>query len=209
MKSVLRSIKPYWLYLILIGNKTVEVGKDCPKSNDWNRVVELYCSKDKKSFNRIPEKDKAWMQKYLGKVVCRFACDKIDTYTAEFVDDNCYEDIRYHYVDCEDEEHELIVASNWQDNPSDCALCEESCLTFGKLKHYIGVCFHDKPFYAWHISDLLIYDEPKGLGEFKKINRECWYADLGLAKRDCPECQHKKCFISRPPQSWCYVEGQA
>ena len=32
------------------------------------------------------------------------------------------------------------------------------------------------------------------------------YRDLGLAKRDCPECKNKECFVSRPPQSWCYVE---
>lgn len=58
MQSVLRSIKPYWLYLILIGKKTVEVGKDFPKSASWNREVYLYCSKDRKSFNRIPKEDK-------------------------------------------------------------------------------------------------------------------------------------------------------
>lgn len=60
--------------------------------------------------------------------------------------------------------------------------------------------------YGWHISDLKIYDKPKELIEFKKINRDCWYADLGLAKRDCPECKNKNCFVQRPPQSWCYVE---
>lgn len=77
MCSVLRSIKPYWLYLILIGKKTVEVGKDFPKSTAWNREVYLYCSKDMRSFRRILEKDREWMRKYLGKIACRFVCDKI------------------------------------------------------------------------------------------------------------------------------------
>lgn len=182
MKSVLRSIKPYWLYLILIGKKTVEVGKDCPKSNDWNGVVELYCSKDKKSFNRIPEKDKEWMQKYLGKVVCRFVCDRIDTVC---VIDNG------------------IMTYITVNEKSDMFFKDASCLDVNDLEKYLDV---NKDGYAWHISDLVIYDEPKELSEFKKIHRECWYADLGLAKRDCPECRNKKCFISRPPQSWCYVE---
>lgn len=32
MRHVLRSIKPYWVYLILKGKKTVEVGKNIPKA---------------------------------------------------------------------------------------------------------------------------------------------------------------------------------
>lgn len=61
MKSVLRSIKPYYLYLIITGRKTVELGKDFPVSPEWDRKVELYCSKDKKSFKRIPEEDREWI----------------------------------------------------------------------------------------------------------------------------------------------------
>lgn len=76
-KSVIRSAKPYWIYLILTGKKKVEVGKNFPKSKDWNRIVEMYCSKDMRSFNRIPEKDREWMRKYLGKIACRFVCDKV------------------------------------------------------------------------------------------------------------------------------------
>lgn len=59
---------------------------------------------------------------------------------------------------------------------------------------------------AISITDLIRYDKPKELSEFKKINRDCWYADLGLAKRDCPKCRNVECFLTRPPQSWCYVE---
>ena len=76
-KSVIKSCKPYWIYLIIIGKKRIEVGKNYPKSSDWNRMVEMYCSKDKKSFNRIPEEDRAWMRKYLGKVALRFRCGGI------------------------------------------------------------------------------------------------------------------------------------
>ena len=79
-----------------------------------------------------------------------------------------------------------------------------SCLTVQALIDYAGNKEH---IFGWHISDLKIYDKPKELSEFKKINRDCWYANLGIAKRDCPECQNKECFIQRPPQSWCYVES--
>jgi len=60
--------------------------------------------------------------------------------------------------------------------------------------------------YAWHISKLQIYDSPRELDGFKKVHRDCFYADLGLAKRDCPDCKNPGCFLQRPLQSWCYVE---
>lgn len=60
--------------------------------------------------------------------------------------------------------------------------------------------------YGWHISDLKIYDNPKELSEFKKINRDCYYSDLGFAIPKCDDCRNKDCFVQRPPQSWCYVE---
>lgn len=78
-----------------------------------------------------------------------------------------------------------------------------ACIGYREIYDYLGFA---KCGYGWHISDLVIYDKSKELSEFKKINRECWYADLGLAKRDCPECKNKGCFVTRPPQSWCYVE---
>lgn len=80
---------------------------------------------------------------------------------------------------------------------------ERSCLTYEELADYIG---NGRTGYGWHISDLKIYDKPRELREFKKNNRDCFYADLGLAKRDCPDCKNSGCFLERPPQSWCYVE---
>lgn len=77
-----------------------------------------------------------------------------------------------------------------------------SCMSDAEIASYCTA----NEMYGFHISDLIIYDKPKELGEFKKVNRECWYADLGLAKRDCPECKNAECFFQRPPQSWCYVE---
>lgn len=63
--------------------------------------------------------------------------------------------------------------------------------------------------YAWHISDLVIYEKPKELSEF-------WHADkCPFASADgCTYEYHcfragqtKRCgsSLTRPPQSWCYV----
>lgn len=64
--------------------------------------------------------------------------------------------------------------------------------------------------FGWHISDLVIYETPKKLGEFAKpdkcpynIKDECTYT------RHCYRAgQTKRCgdYLERPPQSWCYVE---
>lgn len=157
-KAVLRSVKPYWIYLILTGKKTVEVGKDFPKSLDWDKVVYLYCSKDKKSFNRIPEKDREWMRKYLGKVACRFVCDRIDKY-------ECYNELPY-------DKYNLPKS-----------LLKDMCL----ICHDVDKYGAGAPLYGWHISDLKIYDEPKELGEFKKTCKHEKYNPPCYPK-SCNDC---------------------
>lgn len=141
MKVVLRSIKPFWLYLIIIGKKTIEVGKSFPKADDWSRDVVLYCSKDMKSFNRIPEKDREWMRKYLGKCACRFVCDDIDTIAV-------FNDLLY-------------CVKNSQANK-----LKQMCLTIEEIKAYLG---SKNQGYNWHISDLRIYSQPFDLCTFSKV----------------------------------------
>lgn len=48
----------------------------------------------------------------------------------------------------------------------------------------------------WHISDRKIYDEPKELREFRKV----------CLNGKCVDCIYEECEITRPPQSWQYVE---
>lgn len=111
-----------------------------------------------------------------GKVIGEFTCDRIDRLAPANEPYGIY-DIDDDYV-------------------------LQTCLENGALWDY----GHGTSLYGWHISDLKIYDKPRELREFKKSNRDCFYADLGLAKRDCPDCKNSGCFLERPPQSWCYVE---
>lgn len=62
--------------------------------------------------------------------------------------------------------------------------CKEACLSYIELEDYLG----NKDGFGWHISDLKIYDKPKELSEFRKYSE--WL--------DIP--------ITRPPQSYCYIE---
>lgn len=78
---------------------------------------------------------------------------------------------------------------------------KETCLTSEELCNYLG----ENVGYGWHISDLVIYDKPKELSEFKgpcKIDADCCACPhYNYTKMDCDGRK-----IKRPPQSWCYVE---
>lgn len=78
--------------------------------------------------------------------------------------------------------------------------CELSCL---KPQDFIKYG-KGKTLYGWHISNLVIYDKPKEISEFRKATKKCFYDDLGCAIPNCDDCT--ECNITKPPQSWCYVE---
>lgn len=72
-----------------------------------------------------------------------------------------------------------------------------SCVPMYDLLVYLGKQDYG---YGWHISDLVIYDQPMELSDFSKYGN-CNTAYKGVA--DYEVYQPK----NRPPQSWCYVEG--
>jgi predicted transcriptional regulator len=78
-----------------------------------------------------------------------------------------------------------------------------SCVGYDELAKYFG---NNDYGYGWHISDLKIYDKPKELSEFKKpCDRflDCITCKR-LVRNDFLSCDN---IITRPPQSWCYVES--
>lgn len=208
-KAVMISIKPQWCELITQGKKTVEVRKTKPK---LKTPFKCYIYETKGLYRGSGD----CLFRGLGKVIGEFVCDFINEYTAEFVKGDYYEDIRQIF-----DEGETIIASNEDENLNNCFLCNKSCLTFDEIKKYIGYNFHEKPFYGWHISDLVIYDKPKALYEFNKLCTDpyqyCQGCKHGLVQ--CPSyvetyedlagcCYDTVCLnqLQKPPQSWCYVE---
>lgn len=69
-----------------------------------------------------------------------------------------------------------------------------SCLTMEEINQYR----QGKNIYGWHISDLKIYDKPKSLEMFPvgKIARDCGCGGYIVYDK----------VLTRPPQSWCYIE---
>lgn len=209
MKSVMISIKPYWVFLIIAKTmgwnidkeKTVEVRKTYPQDDEWNKVGKIYCTKDKKSFNHIPKKYQPFMEKFLGKVIGEFVCDRIDTIRKRGIDDNfdyCYLSLDEWGND--DIEPEITAVKN-------------SCVLRDDLNDYGK---NSRMLYGWHISNLKIYDEPKELSEFYKKNFEealSNWEDLfsigtpkGCVVEYPPEPKEEDYILTKAPQSWCYVE---
>lgn len=70
---------------------------------------------------------------------------------------------------------------------------KETCLTYAEINKYAG----NKPLWSWHISDLVIYDNPKELSKFANKSSQFIFSNDGVLVYK---------GMTRPPQSWCYVE---
>lgn len=222
MKSVLISIQPYYIFLIIAKvmgwnidkRKTVEVRKNIPKDSDWNKRAIVYCSRNKKSFNQIPKEYQPLMQAFLGKVIGEFVCDKIDN---KHLDD-------------------LIVKEDCERALQGTCLTKKDILAYLSYTRGTDIRQNYKMwcFYGWHISDLKIYDKPKEISEFIKPYRydgdglRCctkeelediyeWdcetlfnnkYPNFDFENCKCEDCPKAKDFyrLTRPPQNWCYVK---
>lgn len=199
MQAVLMSIHPKWCELIANGKKTIEVRKTKPKINVPFKVY-IYCTvggdalcpphancnswtvhrqNNGTTNGRIMSLNERAKSDYCyanGKVIGEFVCDSISK--------------------CD------IDGLKWWDMLEH--VLRLSCLEMEELQKYVG----NDEFYGWHISDLVIYDKPKELSEFY-VN-----CDWVCGECKCDYFINHKCTtgfknhkpLTRPPQSWCYVE---
>ena len=155
-------------------------------------MLYLYCTKGENlwlTHNGV--KSKTELAGYLlnGKVIGDFVCDKVYSIKNQ--------GSRFSVAD----EEESVTNE----------IARQSCLDYDDMVSYLG----NKDGYAWHISDLKIYDNPRELSEFKKtkerIARTCgMQARNGLCCAIDHEelCDNVKCCFKTPSpsQSWQYVE---
>lgn len=168
MKSVLISIKPKWCELIASGKKMVEVRKTKPKIDTPFKCY-IYCTKGK-LLTRSNNNGKIYVAsspKYQKALERNGNITLSGKVIGEFVCDEIKE-IRA----------DNLVALYFN-NPTG-----NTCLNDLEMRTYAN----GKNLFLWHISNLVIYDKPRELSEFKKINRDC--------------------FLTRPAQSWFYIESE-
>lgn len=193
MKSILISIKPKWVAKILNDEKTIEIRKTMPKCG-LPIDVYIYCTKEsilfyndlKKEYYSV-SKSLTALEKYdlSGKVVAKFTLNKVEKF--DLIEEQKYKgnsnDEILKYNECIRKQKEIA---------------RKSCLSFCELICYcdtkaLGINQKEMIGYAWHISNLEIFDKPKELSELKQE----WY--------DCGNNFHSK-PLTKAPQSWCYVE---
>ncbi len=197
MKSILQSIKPQYCELIASGKKTIEVRKTRPKL-DVPFKVYIYCTKGGEELFR---EDWLYDEKVNGKVIGEYVCDEIKELRFDAFE-QCYFMRARH-------------GESWLSRE----FLEGTCLSYKEAYEYCKnlKCDseHTDMFYGWHILDLKIYDKPKELSEF---GNEC---NLDCPSVHCPYWKYQRvnadewdydCTcnnirpLTRPPQSWCYVE---
>ena len=206
MKAVLISIRPEWCNKILSGEKTVEIRRTRPKLETPFKAY-IYCTKAPQQLITIFKDGEETMDGEIhhGKPVFvkfnKILPDSIRGKTQMVIGEFICDDIR-------------------RIGPEYCIVKEDiesaisgSCLTVPQVKDYAGwksgMSYTDlKDLYGWHISDLKIWDEPVKLKNF-------WGMKSCKHSGDCCTClqwdnQNENCsasrYISRPPQSWCYME---
>lgn len=175
-KAILISIQPKWCELIACGKKTIEVRKTRPNLETPFKCY-IYCtlSGSNEFFRETLGGDvAAWNRSGMavkkGMVIGEFVCDTVYKFSTRV------------YLG---EEQEI----------SDEEIVAKSCLSRPELRNYEG---HKTGLLGWHISDLVIYDQPKELSDF----HSCSFCDYRGVCPDGSWCQPLK----RPPQSWCCVE---
>ena len=183
MKSVLISINPKCCELIASGKKTIEVRKTAPKEVPFKAYI--YETYDKKYVDiGICLGNGKCFEHGCKKVIGEFICDEVE---------------RFNVGSLRSDDIEKLA----------CLSYNEMINYFYKPEQLDGKTV--KQGFALHISDLKIYDKPKELSEFY---RPCSYSGICYScnrfrpngtPNDEPNdfCDGE---ITRPPQSWQYVE---
>lgn len=164
MKAVMISIRPEWCEKIASGEKTVEVRKTRPKIEPPFKCY-IYCTKVK--FR--PHEHLRNNLHYDDSTIK--VCEGQGKVIGEFV--------------CNWVRREYEIALGLVD----VVLAKTSCMGYRQIMDYAD----GGDLYTWNISDLVIYDKPRSLGEIRGLRK----TKFGM----------EPVTLTRPPQSWCYVEG--
>ena len=144
MDNYILSVRPEWLAKILNKEKTIELRKTAPQTPC---VMLLYCTKNGDGLTYFPNQ---YAKKELinGKIVGQFTLEKMDRLNHQY-----YNDPANGIVDAD-----VYCIPNEYANQ----LENKSCVSFKEMCEYGG----HKDIFAWHISDLVIFDEPKELSDY-------------------------------------------
>lgn len=161
--SVMISIQPQWVEKIFRGIKTVDVRKERPKQQPPFKCF-IYCTKTSElwgdgtgaTWQGVDPDENMEDVIRLNPTLTQLNGKVIGEFICNYIAHS-----NEHLFD----ENKITMQK----------LMNSSCLSFEEINNYRG----NKNIFAWHISELKIYDKPKELSTFG---------------------------LKRPPQSWCYVK---
>lgn len=186
MKAILMSIRPEWCEKIFNGEKTIEVRKTAPTT-----IIRLFEPPFTVYVYQTKHKGKSIVSEVLnsvyggGKVIGSFVCYKIEKI-----------DFR---AQCAS-----TLSERWTFN----RIAKQACLLPSEMGRYLS----GDNGYGWHVAKPKLFDKPKDITEFAifgKCADECCEYDFcarGIAEDRVTYTCFKRTFLTRPPQSWCYVE---
>lgn len=191
-KAIMLSIRPKWVEKIASGEKTIEVRKTRPKLDTPFKCY-IYCTLPKYPHEDFIATNYPMPQFYGGgKVVGEFTCDRIYEICKRGIPENfdyCY-----------------LSLNEWGNDDIETKIkaISASCVSKEELNAYGAKA---PLLYGWHISDLLIYDQPRELTAFRRACKNSWYCEsCAMYWENNGTCGNESLQIRRPPQSWCYVE---
>lgn len=227
MKSIMLSIQPKWVEKILNGGKTIEVRKTAPK-DELSIDVYIYCTKGatlyRSNYNKAIILTKPKLKELLednghtifnGKVVAKFTLNKVEEICPSAIKNP---ELYYKNLDGKDWENAEQLRDELRIIP------KKACLTIEEIEKYVsgkeilawnektqrytepsGVMVYPRNPKFWHISDLQIFDKPRGLWEFFKPCGNCDKKGTMRCTEEISPCNAT--VITTAPQSWCYVEA--
>lgn len=134
----------------------------------------IYCTKGKPTFTQSAFCDDISN----GKVIGEFVCNRIDK--------------------------GILRKSEFFDSVN--ITYDKTCVSLDEFEKYLGAkgVLGEFEFYGWHITDLVVYDEPRELSEFEKPCEEFEISSVYSPK--IMKVRGRPRFFEKPPQSWCYIE---
>ena len=222
MRQMLTVLSPRECVNLLNGDLSILIRKTCPQQlrgdKPWKPEpidVYVYCTKSNKhecleyADNPNPNEEGKWVitsgYPYAnGKVVAKFTLNKVEEIS-------CYPQKPF-------DRYGTPYRANYD-------LLFESCLEYDELDRYLN----KGNGYAWHIDNLVIFDRPKELSEFrhahcdnlKNINvvRNFIHDDYVFQYYDNERCKNCKSYdsdandclksykpLTKAPKTFCYVE---
>ena len=180
MKSVMISIRPEWCRKILNGEKMIEIRKSAPRITPPFKCY-IYCTQGRETLS---------YEQYCGYDMQNFTEDFVGNQkvVGEFICDKITP---------------IRVFGNGTIQDWNSNRLKDSCLTYDEIAMYIGT---NRLGCAWHISNLKVYEKPLDITEFyghcdKGVLFDCSFCHEYSTQTSCRQ-------LTKPPQSWCYVENK-